>query len=575
MAIMNFNTANQTFRQLLGNGLHYKVPSFQRDYSWSENEWDDLWQDICGLFDTDVEAGHYMGYLVLQSADSKNFGIIDGQQRLTTISIMILAALGNLKKLVTSNINSDINQRRLDQLRQSYIGYTDPVTLVSRPKLELNRHNNTYYATYIVPLEKLRQRGFKASEHLLRKSYEWFDKQFDAYVRDASDKGEKLAIFVDSIVDKLFFTVITVTDELNAFTVFETLNARGVRLSSTDLLKNYLFSLLTTGEMHNAEIQSLEDLWEGIITRLGKEDFSEFLRVFWNSKHKLVRKTELFKVVRHKIRDKGHAFQLLRDLDATTDVYMALRDAHDPLWNDKEKSAIRLFKLAQTKQQNAIILALYEVFYKERREVFTRVIADLSTFVFRYNVICKLHTNEQERLYSKIGQGISSGAFSDAKRILNALRELYPDDDIFKAAFTKKEFMTTNARNKAVVRYIFTSIEKNAFSNDFNIESDTYNIEHILPEKFSESLCETWPEFTEEQHKRCVYRLGNMTFLETKTNNKLGQQSYQAKAVEFEKSTFGMTQYIAKHYKTWDEDKIDSRQKHLAKAATGIWRIDF
>ncbi len=97
---MNFNTANQTFRQIMGNGLLYRVPPFQRDYSWGEDEWEDLWQDILGLLEEDSEPAHYMGYLVLQSSDNKHFDIIDGQQRLTTISILILASLSRLQTLV-------------------------------------------------------------------------------------------------------------------------------------------------------------------------------------------------------------------------------------------------------------------------------------------------------------------------------------------------------------------------------------------------------------------------------------------------------------------------------------------
>jgi uncharacterized protein with ParB-like and HNH nuclease domain len=61
MATMNFNTTNSTFRQLLGNGVSYQVPPFQRDYSWTEDEWDDLWQDILGVFEEGGESSHYMG----------------------------------------------------------------------------------------------------------------------------------------------------------------------------------------------------------------------------------------------------------------------------------------------------------------------------------------------------------------------------------------------------------------------------------------------------------------------------------------------------------------------------------
>lgn len=152
MASLNFNTTNDTFRKLLGNGLSYKIPPFQRDYSWSVDEWDDLWQDIMGMFEEDGEEAHYMGYLVLQSSDSKKFDIIDGQQRITTISLMILASLGVLNDISKENIDSENNKKRLENLRSSYIGYVDPVTLISRSKLELNRHNNNFYQRYLVPL---------------------------------------------------------------------------------------------------------------------------------------------------------------------------------------------------------------------------------------------------------------------------------------------------------------------------------------------------------------------------------------------------------------------------------------
>jgi uncharacterized protein with ParB-like and HNH nuclease domain len=312
MSIMNFNTANQTFRQLLGNGLLYRVPPFQRDYSWTEEEWDDLWQDILGLFAEDGEQAHYMGYLVLQSSNNKQFDIIDGQQRLTTISILILAALAHLQNLVNKAIDPDKNQRRKDNLQNSYIGYVDPVSLIPRSKLELNRHNNRFYQTYLVPLEPIPVRGLNASEHQLRKAFNWFR---DKIAARSQQSGEAVAIFVDTIVDKLFFTAISVTDELNAFKVFETLNSRGVRLSATDLLKNYLFSVIASGNTHETELKALEERWERIVDELGSESFPDFLRVYWNSCHKLVRKADLFKTIRRHVTTKEQSFALLREVE--------------------------------------------------------------------------------------------------------------------------------------------------------------------------------------------------------------------------------------------------------------------
>ena len=212
----------------------------------------------------------------------------------------------NLQRLIDAGKDPERSSQRLEQLRQTYIGYLDPVTLLPRSKLSLNRHNDRYYQTYLVPLlDKLPQRGFNASEHLLRKSFTWFDQRIEQYVNKSSesDKGLVLAQFVDQLSDSLFFTVITVTDELNAYRVFETLNARGIRLSSTDLLKNYLFSVIHKSSEHERELQILEERWETMVSRLGGESFPDFLRIHWNSRHSFARQSELFKKIRGRIKD--------------------------------------------------------------------------------------------------------------------------------------------------------------------------------------------------------------------------------------------------------------------------------
>ncbi|MEZ5451005.1 MAG: DUF262 domain-containing protein, partial [Thiolinea sp.] len=383
---MNFNTTNATFRQLLGNGLTYRVPPFQRDYSWTEDEWDDLWQDIVELFNEDGEPAHYMGYLVLQSSDNKRFDIIDGQQRLTTLSIMILAGLGFLNDLVSAGKDAENNQQRKNQLQNSYIGYVDPVTLVPRSKLELNRHNNSFYQTYLVPLDRLPQRGLKASEHQLRKAFVWFKEKIRSLMGNDDTSGQQLAAFIDTLVDKLFFTVITVTDELNAFKVFETLNARGVRLSATDLLKNYLFSVVAAADTHEHELKVLEERWEKIVGLLGSESFAEFLRVFWNSQHRLVRKSDLFKTIRKNIITREAAFELLRALDHNAETYMALRDPQDALWKkDEEQQALEQLLMFNVRQPLSMLMACRRQFFDDNRPAFTRILRAVAVLTFRYN----------------------------------------------------------------------------------------------------------------------------------------------------------------------------------------------
>uniref|UniRef100_UPI00266D9D24 DUF262 domain-containing protein n=1 Tax=uncultured Prevotella sp. TaxID=159272 RepID=UPI00266D9D24 len=85
------NTSTNNFSSIIGNNRKFIVPKFQRDYSWGVEQWDDLWQNILTMIDE--EEDHYMGYLVLQTNDDKSFHIIDGQQRFTTVTILILASI--------------------------------------------------------------------------------------------------------------------------------------------------------------------------------------------------------------------------------------------------------------------------------------------------------------------------------------------------------------------------------------------------------------------------------------------------------------------------------------------------
>jgi hypothetical protein len=363
MSATNFNTKNDTYRKLMGNGLTYRIPRFQRDYSWSEEEWEDLWMDILGTIKSGSEPAHYMGYLVLQSENDKVFDVIDGQQRLTALSLIALAVLKNLQRLIDEKKDPERNKQRLDQIRQTYIGYLDPVTLVSRSKLTLNRNNDTYYQTYIVPLGHLPQRGFRASEHSLRKAFEWFEKRIRDHVSKAGDgEGVALAQFVETLSDRLFFTVITVTDELNAYKVFETLNARGVRLSATDLLKNYLFSVLHRDGQHEHGMKTLENRWEAMVGRLGSESFPDFLRIHWNSRHSFVRQTELFKTIRGKVASRDAVFNLIREMEEDMDAYMAMTQPEASQWPTVLKNHAADIRMFSVRQPFPFLLAARRIF---------------------------------------------------------------------------------------------------------------------------------------------------------------------------------------------------------------------
>jgi uncharacterized protein with ParB-like and HNH nuclease domain len=552
-------TSNKTYRQLMGNGLRYSIPKFQRDYTWETEHWDDLWQDIKALI-ANEDNEHYMGYLVLQTSNNKEFQIIDGQQRLTTMSLLILATLKCLQKLVDAAIDPENNLKRKENLLNSYIGYIDPVTLISNNKLKLNRNSDDYYKQHLVLLKELPLRNTNTSEKHMRECFIWYGERIEKEFKT----GEGLAAFIDNIVDKLFFTVIEVTDQLNAFKVFETLNARGVQLSSSDLLKNYLFSVVDETKPHLSEIEKLENIWSKIVGKLGEQKFEDYLRYYWNSTNKSVGKKNLFKTIKNSIKAKEEVFRLIRNLNDTADLYLAIQNPEDDFWNDKGavRNSLRELKLFQIRQTNSLFLsALNNLDNKDHFEKLAKICAVIS---MRYNVIGGLNPNAQEDVYNTVALKIASNKKFEALDFQN----IYVSDLDFESAFSTKEFKNTT-RNHKIVKNILSKIELYLYKNEIPPESDLFTVEHILPENADDN----WGEFTFEEIMRSIYRIGNLTLLEKKLNKNADQLPYSKKVEFFQQSNSELTKAIPDYYNTWNEDKIAARQRELAKHAKAIWRI--
>ena len=567
MSATNFNTENKTYRQLLGNGLTYRIPRFQRDYSWGEEEWEDLWADIIGTLPSDGEPAHYMGYLVLKTADNRVFEVIDGQQRLTTVSLIVLCAMRHLKKYSEAGNNSENNQKRLDQLRATYIGYLDPVTLNTQNKLSLNRNNDDYYRNYLVTLsENLPQRGFPASTHSMRKAFEWFERHLGDFVKTEPDPGIALAQFIETMTDRLFFTVITVADEINAYKVFETLNARGVRLSATDLLKNYLFSVLARGPEAEHEMNELDRRWEAMVGRLGQESFPDFLRIHWNSRNSFARQSELFKTIRLRIKTRESVFELLRLMDDDIDTYLALTQPEGSTWPSTWTGSALELRTFSVRQPFPMLMAAKRCLDDRDFESLLRATVVIA---FRYNVIGSQHTSEQERLYHQVAMRLVKFEATTLSQVLDALRPVYPADPFFRAAFAARSIKTTQSRNAKIVRYILCKLEKQASGMDIDFDSATYTIEHILPQ----SPADGWDSFDDRDLDTFIYRLANMAMLESGKNKAIGNMPFAVKRAVIQESAVLLTRKIAEENDDWTPERLERRSNSLASLATSVWRV--
>ena len=159
--------------------------------------------------------------------------------------------------------------------------------------------------------------------------------------------------------------------------------------------------------------------------------------------------------------------------------------------------------------------------------------------------------------------------FSSAQ-VLESLQEIYPKDDAFKALFSEKIIRTTDSRNNRVVRYILCELERQHSGQDNDFESDTFNVEHVLPQNPEAG----WEQFTDEDAEAMVYRIGNMALLAKGANKKIGNEIYAIKRPVLQASGFELTQKLGEENADWTPDRIAARQKLLAKLATAVWRID-
>jgi uncharacterized protein with ParB-like and HNH nuclease domain len=558
--LLDTDTVN--LNDLFANGRKYRVPVYQRDYSWQEENWDDLWEDIVAV--RKHGHPHYMGAIVLQDLKDRSYSIIDGQQRLATLSVLALAVIKRIQGLIDAASEQEANRERKNLLMNNYVGAKDAVSLHYSSKLFLNENNDSFYQSYLVQLrDPINPHRLSDSNKLLWQAFQYFYHKVVAHFGDQV-RGEELADFIlNQVAEKLLFIQIVVEDELDAYTVFETLNARGLELTTTDLLKNYLLALSSTSDLDQ---KMAKEQWQRIIRITDLDGFPKFLRYYWNSRNELVSKDNLFKALRRAVKDREQAFNLLDNLEKSAGVYAALEDPHDELWegNREIRKRVQELRLFNVTQCYPLLLVAHE---KLPRPEFERVLRACAVISFRYNVIAGQNPKVQEGVYNRAACKIYTGTIGTAAQVEQELEEIYLSDEEFVNAFQTKTLNTKRGRKLA--RYILYALENQVASTDRHFEDDPGTIEHILPENPSAQWEQNFPP---DQQSDYIYRLGNFTLLESSKNSTECQNaSYLEKIPVYKTSQYQMTKNI--DFPDWTPAQVKSRQSQMARWATAVWRI--
>ena len=551
--------ANQTFSELFSNSIKYIIPRFQRDYAWDQEQWEDLWQDIETVVE---EEHHYMGYIVLQKKDDYQFEVIDGQQRLITFSLVALAAMKKIQALVDADVEAKDNKKRLRVLKERLIGSTNPVTLKVENKLSLNRNNHRYFREICSKMRVLNERRVSKTNRLL-------DEAFDFFVNKITrENGSEIAEFIEQVASRMIFTKIVTQDNINAYKVFETLNARGVQLSTPDLLKNHIFSILTgNDDVTDETLDILDEDWATIITQLGESNFTDFVRYHHNTQKSLISKKGLFKSVKQIADTPQTANQYLESLKDYAPVYAALLRPNDEWWrrwgNLRKKITHYLegLKLFQIKQPFSVLMAVS--LYRFGNEEFIKTLRYLYILSVRYNIICRFSPNEQEKAYNKISMKVFNGEFKRASHIKNSkeFQKLYPDDNAFKNAF--EFYMMPSRQSSKKIRFLLTEIE-NSFGGELSYLNTS--LEHVCPYNPDQA----WYEEFGEGVNDIIDRLGNMVLLE---KDDLGRADFNTKKQTYLSTSFRLAKKVAKA-DSWDLSTLNHYQSWLADQAVKTWRVD-
>lgn len=563
------NTDTEDLKELLSNGKSYRVPPYQRDYSWKQEHWEDLWEDLAT-----VEANHedhYMGAIVLESGERKQFRVIDGQQRMATLSILILACVDYLYGLASEGVDTTANHERAALLESSYLGAKDPATLRITPKLKLNANDDDFFQLNLAQRKPPQGgvRGLRDSERLLWECFQFFKGKVQGKF-SRKKQGEGVAGFVSEIVtERLVFISVRVQDQLSAYPVFETLNARGLELTETDLLKNYLLSL--ADRLSRSQMDPVLRQWARITARVGIASFPQFLRHHLNSHREYVRQKQLFKAIKRDVTTLNHVFELLDRLEKDAAWFEALDDCGSQFWLDYQgaKENVRVLNLFNVSQYTPLVLAAKDVFTAPQDVV--EVLRYCAVLSVRFNGVSRRSTHILEEIYNRAALEMRRGAATTLKSVRQALRPIYIPDDEFEADFSALRLRNRSTSGKRL-RYVLAKIERQLSGADITDEGMTATVEHILPENSGEA---GWEHFSAEAHERSYERVGNYSLLERGLNGQqAGNAAFAQKLTVYEQSQYRTSKDLAR-FSDWTEETIAKRQSDMARVAKAVWALTF
>lgn len=536
------------------------IPDYQRSYSWGEVEVSELWADLIKA-KTSGSTEYFLGSIVTtRSNDAGRQLVIDGQQRLATVSLLYAAMRDLLRE------RSD---ERADDIERDFLGRKDMATRKRLPKLTLNADDNEFYLALI---DSSGHQASRDSHKRLRKAYDLLRKRMSELITglDVDTWQRPLIELHTFVLNNAKIIDVHVPDENRSFVIFETLNDRGLNLNTSDLLKNHLF-----GTAGSERLEETKRRWSEMIGALGGDDESNelrdgFLRHYWSSRTGAGRAKALFSEIRDSITNPEDAVNLAGSLAQSAPLWAGMFDADSEFWsklNTPAKERLRVLSGLKVEQCRPLLLATMRMFPVRETE---SVIACILNWTVRWFVAGGGGAGVTERLYAETAKKVTDGDITNTQRIVTEFEDRVPTDTDFERAFA-----VATVRRGWLARYYLHALERTSRAGNAspeltpNQDWQEANLEHVLPKSFDSV---SWPQFSAETHAAWYLSLGNQAVLAKSENEAIGNEPFAVKAPVLAASSLKLTAQIGRR-PNWTADEIRDRQTELAALAVSTWPV--
>ena len=524
-----------------------RVPDYQRSYAWTTRQCKDLWNDLQEFTfgDENTDETFFLGAIVLV-INGKDLEILDGQQRLTTITILLTC--------LTRFLRAEGEARYADAVYDDFVAKEVRGGPEIMYKLVLNRLDESYFRDLVQDHSDPSKSNVKSHKNI-RSCKRFFDRCLLAWQRDYGDGAiQRAKTFTDTLLDRVFAVTITASNLSSAGYVFERLNDRGIGLTTVDLVRSLVMQ--RCGERYK---KTVLNSWGDIYSTPWPGDVDDLLRYHWVTRFGDATGDKLYTLIRNNFKQKVKGFDPLtftRDVREAAKVYNGIfssSEGPDPFSSIcakvvelRAKSVIPLLMKVSgfsDWHREALAKAAFTAFVRNR------LIADQSSTSFEDMVYAIAQTVEDEE-----------ASFSQAN---SQLLNYTIDDDDCRLRFAQRS-IGTQYQAAFLLRSIELYLRNLAGKDELRLGSARdVHVEHIQARNPANEA--RWPD-----HDDWINRIGNLTLWSGKRNSAAQNAPFEEKRERYGRSELLLTRELseANH---WDSEAIQARQQRLAEIAVKVW----